>query len=206
MRHFASLAPLAWVALVVAPIAAHADSFVELAGGITVPLGNDDWTDVVESSPKLALRAGAVGENRLGGMLSVDWTPYNTDAMSTVFPGGSTSISAHRFRMLANLVIESPIASRVTARARIGAGIDIAHASFEATSIFGRFSAKDTDIGPAFEAGAGVWFTLGSVQVGGELAIPIGHHNHRASQQGEITFDYTSYDLDLMFGVKFLMP
>ena len=54
----------------------------------------------------------------------------------------------------------------------------------------------------AVEFGGGVWWSVGSLDFGGQLAIPFGGHSHDANKAGEITFDYTSYDLDLLFAVR----
>ena len=59
----------AFVATVLATAPARADSFVEVAGGISIPLSDDEWTDRVESSPLIALRAGAF-PNEIGGYVS----------------------------------------------------------------------------------------------------------------------------------------
>src|SRR5258706_324047 len=93
--------------LLTAPLA-RADSFAEVVGGIAIPIANDSWTKVVETSPKLSLRAGAIG--------------------------------------------------------------------------------------------GGVWFRVGGTELGAEVALPIGYHSKK--NQNGISFDYTSYDLDLLFGIR----
>src|SRR5580765_2384772 len=102
---------------------AKADNFLDLEGGLTTPLGDKHWNDTVESSPKLAVHVGSIPKS-IGGMLSVDWTPYNTDTSSTTFPGGSTDISAHRFRVLGNLAFMSPAKAKILITGRVGVGID----------------------------------------------------------------------------------
>ena len=179
---------------------AKADNFLDLEGGLTTPLGDKNWQNTVESSPKLAVHVGSIPKS-IGGMLAVDWTPYNTDNGSATFPGGSSDVSAHRFRVLGNLAFMSPVKAKVMLTGRVGVGIDYQHYN-ASTTIFGSTSStSDSDLGFAFEMAAGVWFKLGSVAVGGELAIPISHHNKNTN-----TFDfiYDTYDLDLLFGVRLL--
>ena len=179
---------------------ARADNFLDLEGGLTTPLGDDNWKNTVESSPKLEVHVGSIPKS-IGGMLSVDWTPYNTDTSSSTFPGGSTDISAHRFRVLGNLAFMSPAKAKILVTGRVGVGIDYQHYNSSVTVFGNTSSTSDSDLGFAFEMAGGVWFKLGSVAVGGELAIPISHHNKNTN-----TFDfvYDTYDLDLLFGVRLL--
>lgn len=184
--------------LVVATTPAYADSFVGATGGLMIPVGDshknppDGWKDMVDSSPKLGLRVGAMGDSGLGGMITADWTPISTTAQFG-------NASAHRFRILAQFVIDKAIASHLLFSGRAGVGVDIAHASYT----LGTIDLSDTDTGLGFEFGGGVWFSLGSAEVGGEVALPVGLHSHRAAiGSSGITLDYTSYDIDLLFGVR----
>jgi hypothetical protein len=195
---------LALAAVLLAAAPAGADSFAGAVGGIMIPLAdshsdNSGWSDQVSSSPKLGIRGGATGASGLGGMISADWTPANYN-----YESATTDVSAHRFRILAHLLFEKEVASKVAVFARAGGGVDIAHAS--ATVTIGPFSgnASGTDTGWAFELGGGAYFTVGSVQIGGELALPFGGHSHKASSNTDITFDYTSTDVDVLFGVRVL--
>jgi len=192
--------PLLLVLVAAAP--ASADSFVGATGGLMIPLGdsksdNSGWSDQVSSSPKIGVRVGALGESNVGGMLSVDWTPISYNYQSQ-----AVDVSAHRFRIQAHVLFEKHFAPKLTFAARAGGGIDIAHASADATILGTNFHTSDTDVGWAFEVGGGVWFRLGDMDIGGELALPFGGHSHKASNTNEITFDYTSYDVDLLFGVR----
>ena len=184
--------------LLLAATPAAADSFVGATGGLMIPLGDshsqtkDGWTDLVSSSPKLGLRVGAMGDSGLGGMITADWTPLSTNEQFG-------NASAHRFRILAQFVIDKAIQSHLVFSARGGVGVDIAHASYT----LGAIDLSDTDTGLGFEFGGGLWFKLGSAEVGGELALPIGIHSHKAAVGSSgITLDYTSYDVDLLFGVR----
>jgi hypothetical protein len=192
------------VALAVAlPGASRADNFAELLGGVSVPSADNQWTSLADTSPKLQARAGAVGTTGVGGMLQADWTPVNLKNSGGSFGIGSADISAHRFRLLADAVIHKSIANKLVITARAGAGIDIAHASAHVTTLGVTTDSSDTDLGFALELGGGLWFDLGGTQLGGELALPIGHHSkHGNNTDGNYTFDYTSYDLDILVGVR----
>src|SRR5947209_5483566 len=98
--------PLVFMAVVVAvPSVAHADSFLEVAGGLSIPVGDDNWTKTAEASPKLGVRVGAVGDTGLGAMLQVDWTPVSLDQNGGSFGIGSADVAMHTFRFLAALAI-----------------------------------------------------------------------------------------------------
>lgn len=201
MRVLTLLATLPLLALA-AP--AHADSWFGIQGGVAVPLGDKDWTDQVESSPKLAVNAGSIGKT-VGGMVSFDWTPENTDTTSSTFPGGSSDVSAHRFRGLVGLAFQNPINSKIYFTGRMGIGLDIAHASYTLSFLGASAEWTGTDVGPAFEVGAGIWAKVGSMLIGGEAAIPVAHHDDPGDPNSrDIGFQYTSYDFDILFGVRFL--
>jgi hypothetical protein len=197
MRRLFAVVVALVLALGVAP-SARADSFVDFVGGLQAPLGDDNWTNDVDTSPKLAVRAGVLN-GQLGGMLAVDWTPENLHNGGSFF---GASAAAHRFRIIAQAVLQQRVAPKVSVVGRAGAGLDIAHASYEFTLLGTTTSHSDTNLGVGFEFGAGVWLDIAqNMQLGGELAVPIGYHSHK-STNGDIAFDYTSYDLDLLFGVR----
>jgi hypothetical protein len=182
---------LAFVAVAAGPV--HADSFVEVAGGISIPLSDDDWTNLVETSPKLALRAGSYPE-KIGVVLSADWMPANTDADGAF--GGALDVSAHRFRLLVGPMFHHHVSNLLVAGGRAGLGADIAYA--KASSLLGEVS--ETDVGFGFELAGGVWAKVGSIEIGGEVAIPIGIHD---DDNDVIDFNYTSVDLELLFSARF---
>jgi hypothetical protein len=185
------------------PTVARADSFLEILGGITIPVGDSDWTNVAEASPELQARVGAVGDSGVGGMVQADWTPVNLDNSGGSFGVGNADIAGHRFRVLADVAFHKQVAPKLVVTGRAGAGIDIAHASATVTVLGTTTSSSDTDTGFAFELGGGIWYQLGSADLGGELALPIGHHSKQGNAtDGNYTFDYTSYDLDLLIGVR----
>lgn len=187
------------LALLLASAPASADSFVGASGGVMVPLGDSNqgktgWSDQVSSSPKVGVRVGGVGSGGLGGMLTADWTPISYNFNSQLL-----DVSAHRFRILVHALFEKPVAPKLKVAFRAGAGIDIAHATADVPLI----ELSDTDIGWAVELGGGVWWSVGDLDIGGEVALPFGGHSHDAKPaSSEITFDYTSYDLDFLFNVR----
>ncbi len=182
---------------------ARADSFLEVLGGLAIPAANNNWTNTVDTSPKLGARAGAVGDSGLGGMIQADWTPENLNTSGGSFGVGSADIALHRFRILGDLTVHHRVLPKLIVSARVGAGVDIAHASATFTLLGNTTSSSDTNAGFAFELGGGLWYELGDLQVGGELALPISSHSkHGNATDGNYTFDYTSYDVDLLFGVR----
>ena len=194
----------AWLFLLGVAIAvpAHADGFGEVVGGLMIPTSNDNWTNLAEPSPKLGVRAGAMSGD-FGGMLGADWTPVSLDNSGGSFGIGSTGGSAQRFRVIASAVFHHRIAPKITLSGRAGAGLDIAHASFDLTILGATSTTSDTNLGYAFDLGLGLWFDVSSVQLGFELGIPIGHHDKQAKQSGDIGFQYTSVDVDLLAGLRF---
>jgi hypothetical protein len=194
----------AFVAVLVlaCPLVARADGFGTIVGGVALPMGDDTWTDTVNSSPTFGLRAGGLG-GQLGGMLTVDFTPVDLTASGGSFGFGSATASAWRTRVLAQLVFAHRLARAITISGHAGAGVDIAHASYDLTLLGQHSSHGNTDVGYALEIGAGLWFDLSpTVQLGADVALPIGHHQTKATSP-DITFDYTSYDLDLLAGLRF---
>lgn len=194
------------LAVIAIPSMVAAEPVGELTGGLAIPTSNSDWTNVADASPKLRVAGGAVSATGLGGLLTFDWTPVSLDNSGGSFGGlGGADISAHRFRVLANATFDRAITPKVVLAGRIGGGIDIARASARVTVLGATTTSSDSDLGFAFEFAAGLWVAVGSVEVGGELALPIGHHDKRGNgSDGNYTFDYTSLDVDLMIGVRLM--
>jgi hypothetical protein len=191
------------VASLVLAAAAHgtaaADNFLQAQGGIMIPVEDSDWSDYVESGPKLAVRLGGSGGGQNGLMVSADWSPLteDDDGFSNV------DVSAHRFRVLANVYTERSMGPKLVAVVRAGLGIDITkiEASVDLGPL-GRTEADDTDAGLALEVAGGLWFQAGgNVQVGGELAFPISFHADDEEDDIDLN-DYSSLDVDLLFGVR----
>lgn len=187
---------------VVVPVVARADSFVEFAGGLMVPVSDDQWTDYVDSGLKLAARAGtAPGGGKFGALVSLDWSPINDDDLGF----GNVDVSAHRFRILLGGTLHRRVAPKLHASFRLGLGADITYVSVQG-SFFGiTVDESDSDVGLAVEPAAGLWFNTGSVWIGGELALPIGLLHDDDPNENDIDLnEYTSIDIDLLFGVRIL--
>jgi hypothetical protein len=188
--------------LLAAPALAYADGNVEIAGGISIPAGDNNWKNIAGTSPKLGLRLGdMVGD--FGGMLQVDWTPVSLNNSGGSFGFGSADASAHVFRVLAAFAVQHHLLEHFLVSGRAGIGIDIAHASGTLTlgnATLG--SRSDTDVGLAVEFGGGVAYDFGGTEVGAELAVPIGDHSS-ASQNMSIPFQYALEDVDLLAVVRF---
>jgi hypothetical protein len=190
------------LAVLVVPARASAESFVEVAGGLMMPAGDDDWADYVEPGPKFAVRVGGTGSNggRSGAMVSADWSPIQND--DTGF-GNAVEVSSDRFRVLLGAFTNVLVGPKLSANIRVGAGVDISHVNIKTN--LGPLSSEgsDTDPGFALEAGAGLWFDVGSVQVGGEIALPLGFHADGSDNDIDLN-DYMSYDIDLLFAVRMI--
>jgi hypothetical protein len=181
---------------------ARADNFVQALAGVQLPAGDSDWTDTADVSPKLQVRAGTL-QHGLGGMIAFDWTPEQLTSRLTMPAGFNTGASAHRFRILVQGLVRQPVGPKLALEARGGVGLDLAHASYDYTLLGVHQQDARTDVGYALEVGGGAWWHLGSgsLEVGAELAVPIGHHDS-PSQNGSVGFVYTSYDIDLLFGIR----
>lgn len=183
--------------LVASSHAAHADAFLEFAGGLAAPVSNSDWTNAVDPSLKLAARLGGGGPG-LGGMASIDWTPLSEK---------QDVYTLQRFRILGHLTFRSRVAAKVTLAGRIGAGIDLVHEDTDVTVFGVHVQGSDSDVGIAIEPAGGAWFDVGSAQLGVELGIPIGIHTSKGNANNpndpnDAKIDYTSVDLDVLFGVR----
>lgn len=188
------------LAFVVVPIAArtaHADSYVGLAGGLALPLADDDYTDTVDTSPVLGARAGSYGKD-FGGYLSFEWMPADVKSDGTF----GLDVSAHRFRVIVGPEMRHAVSNTLSVTARAGIGLDIAHDSVSGTILGADIDSSETDLGLGFEFAGGLWFGVGGVQVGGEISLPVGIHDDDASEN-DYNYDYTAVDLQLLAGVRF---
>jgi hypothetical protein len=181
---------------------AAADNFISAVGGVMLPVEDGQWTDYVDSGPKLAVRIGGAGSGNIGGMFSADWTPITED--NEGFAG--LDITSNRFRLLVSVFADRKMGPKLTAQVRAGAGIDIAYVHVTGDlGPFGRVDNSDSDVGLALEVAGGLWFQAGEgLQVGGELALPLGFHGDR-DENNIMLEEYSSLDIDLLFGLRFMM-
>jgi hypothetical protein len=197
MRARSIVLPIAAIALL--QVRARAENFVELAGGVMMPVEDDTWTNYVDAGPKLAARVGGIGESHLGGVLSVDWSPLNLNDQGF---GNLADITGQRFRILASVMTLQKIGPKLYASLRIGGGIDITYTHVQTK--LGPLSSDetDTDSGLAIEAAGGLWLRAGGIQLGGELALPLSFNSDGKGENIDLK-DYTSFDIDILFGVRF---
>jgi hypothetical protein len=194
--------------LVLTPALTYADSNLEVAGGMSIPVGDSNWTNIANTSGKLGVRLGELWGD-FGVMLQLDWTPISLS--NSGFNGGeifSASGSANVFRVLIDFAYQHhlPVLQRhLVVSGRFGLGIDIAHASAEETVAGTTNSTSGTDPNIAIEFGGGVAYDFGHVQLGVELALPISNHSHAADSSDRITFEYASWDIDLLGVIRFRM-
>jgi hypothetical protein len=187
--------------LLVLTAAVHADGNLELAGGISIPAGDNNWKNIADTSPKLGVRIGDFFKPDFGVMLQADWTPVNLNNSGGSFGVGYAAADAHVFRILIDFAAQHHVTEHIVISGRAGIGVDLAHAA-ASVSVFGfTGSRSDTDAGLAVEFGGGVWYDFGGTQVGGEIALPIGNHSSPA-ENGSIPFQYAMYDVDLLAGVR----
>jgi hypothetical protein len=194
------------LAIVATAVSAHAGVFVEVVGGVGLPVSNDEWKSMVTYSPTVGARVGVMSED-WGGMLAVAWTP---EVCGNGIDGGlgigEGDVSIHTLRALASGVVRHRVSPSITLSGRAGAGIDIAIGRVDGLQDYGSQSISGSDVGLAFEVGVGIWFDVGAgaAQFGIELGLPIAHHIDRPFYQAtNLTFDYTSVDVELLLAVRF---
>jgi hypothetical protein len=139
-------------------------------------------------------------------MIQADWTPVNLNNSGGAFGTiAGLDIAGHDFRFLADLTLHHQVAPKLVVSVRAGVGLELAPASATVTILGGTSSSSDTNAGFAFEVGGGLWYSLGDVQVGGELALPVAWHSNRndGSDNG-YPFNYTDYNIDVLIGVRVL--
>jgi hypothetical protein len=178
---------------------ARADGFAEGVIGMALPLGDDTYDNGADTSLKLGVRGGALGQSGFGFELAADWTPINDNYGGTVL-GQTIDVSFNRFRLQGGLRYAAhPAKARsVTVFARALVGVDILHWSVDTTILGATSSSSDTDTGLALEPGFGVVVNVGSVAIGGQFAVPIGFHSD-SNANDNVDTSYRSYDLDLLF-------
>jgi hypothetical protein len=176
---------------------AMADSYLELLGGMAVPLADDDYEDNVEPSLKLGVRFAS---GNPGGGLEVgfDFTPVNIG-----FETGNFDVGIERYRIQAGGRFLRPVGSKAHVFGRAAAGLDIVHYSTSGQILGVEIEASETDVGIAFELGGGVLIDVGPVSIGGQLAIPFALHFEEddPDDNNDADLEYTGIDLDLLFFV-----
>jgi hypothetical protein len=177
---------------------AAADGYVEGVVGLAVPVADDDYDQFADESLKFGLRAGGGG-----GPTSLELTGDFTLVNPELEGSDTFRISAQRYRILVGARHHVPV-GKASLFVRLGAGVDIAHASASGR-IFGiDFETSDTDPGLAAEVGMGVRVPIGGkAYVGGHFAVPLAFHfdEDDPAQNDDVSFDYTGVDLDVLFTI-----
>lgn len=175
------------------PTRAEPKAFFEGVLGFLLPLGDDDYENVVDPGPKLGLRAGAaVGS--LGFELGLDWEPIQHDLGTETL-----DVDIHRLRALVGVRGLLRLAGGGWGFVRFAAGIDHVMTSVEGTVLGFAVESEEDDTGLALEPGVGIVFPLGGVALGGQLGLPMSFHDEDDSADNDVDFDYTSFDLDVLF-------
>lgn len=188
------------LALVALPSIASAGGFVEGVFGAAVPLADDEYTDTVDASPKLGVRAGTLGARGGGVELTLDFTPVSFVGDASF---GNVETTAQRFRALIGGRYQRELGGPGFVFGRIGAGLDLGHVSTQGSVLGFDVDESQTDLGLALELGGGVGVHLGSVYVAGHLAVPLGFHfdDNDPDDPDDYDFEFTAVDLDLLFAV-----
>ncbi|MBZ0233934.1 MAG: outer membrane beta-barrel protein [Deltaproteobacteria bacterium] len=178
---------------------AAADGYAEAVVGLAVPVADDDYDDFADESFKVGLRAGGGGgPTKLE--LSGDFTFVDPAAEGGLL---NLDIDAERYRILVGARHAVPV-GKASLFVRLGAGVDIVHASATGSAFGIDFEVSDTDPGIAAEAGLGIMVPLGGkLYVGGHLAVPMAFHfdEDDPDDDTDLSFDYTGIDLDLLFTI-----
>ena len=188
------------LALVALPAIAAADGFTEGVVGGMVPLADDEYTDTVDASLKLGVRAGSLGERGAGVELALDFTPVSFNGPSSF---GDVETTARRFRALVGGRFQHALRGPGFLFVRAGAGVDVGNVSTQGTFLGVEVDEGQTDLGLALEFGGGVGVELGSVYVGAQVALPMAFHfdDNDPDDPDDYDFEYTGIDLDLLFAV-----
>jgi hypothetical protein len=174
---------------------------VRVAVGAAVPTGDSAYKQHVDTSP-LADASVAYNWSGFVGMVSAGVTDLQL-APNPTFATSQHDPSAMRLRFLAHAGFEHKLTPKLTANIRVGAGVDLTYTSYDFPTGGGVEHRTENESGLAFEAGLGAWFDVGfSVQVGGELAIPMAFHGTYVDAFSPLDFTYTSIEGQLLIGVR----
>lgn len=171
--------------LALATPAAAERGYVLIAGGLSFPQGDDEWTASMDLSPVAAVRGGLsapIPEGFVAVELSVEYTPIEEAFTS---PAG-LSLDLARYRALAGARLGLDLATDVFLTLRLGLGVS--HLRIDTdyrSSVPFPVEAHDTatDNGFTAEAGVGLWAQPGATttMLGVELSLPLGWHPYETS-------------------------
>ena len=189
------IALAAFVVVTAAPHLARAENgSLEVAAGLSVPVAEDEYADIIDESFKLAVRAVMARTPRSAFELGFDWTPSNYQAPLI----GDLEVDVDRFRILFGGRFGAPIGTRARAFGRVAAGVDIV--SVTASSEFLNAESSERDVGLGLEFGGGIAVDVGPIDIGVQVAIPIAFHfdDDDPADNDDADLEYTAVDLDLL--------
>jgi hypothetical protein len=191
-----SIVVIASMALTSAARAEQRDGFLELVAGPTLVQGDEDYENVVDDSFKLGLRGGVMG-TRSGFEIALDWNDLDPPDVEIPFLGTYDN-EVHRFRFMLGGRFGALVAGKVFVFGRLAAGVDYLSASTEGPGV----DEDRSDVGFGFELGGGAIVRLGSLYLGGQLAIPFAFHSEDDdAEEGDLNLDYRSTEIDLLLNV-----
>ncbi len=172
--------------------AARAGGFAEGVVGIGSPIGDTDYDNGFDASPKLGVRVGSWLRDQdhvlFGIELAADLTFLDGPNIPLV------DESYHRVRALGGLRLAYDVGHNVRVTGRMDLGID--YTRYAATSTITNDTSTSSDLGLAIDPSLALQVRLGSGSFGVQLGLPIGTHNGSGN---DALINYNSYDLDVLF-------
>lgn len=162
------------------PAALDSRGYVYGAPGIvSIPLGDDDYEDLVEVGYRWGLGVGGVFAfgRHVGGSIgfAFDHAPLNLDENVDDFCGllGECSVRAHKFRFAPELRIGGGLGP-FFAYGTAAPGLGLFYQRVEGTALGSDFDEDDTDLAFGLGVGGGVMFTIlegltFGFEIGGDL-------------------------------------
>jgi hypothetical protein len=186
------------------PAVAEGSGFLFFGGGATIPVGDSTWNQSGEPGP--TIKAGAAMHRGAGAMLTLELSDIHVSSAANVYPIYAENPSLRRLRVLGHAIYELPNAleSGMALTVHAGFGLDRVYSYYEQVIAATTFEYTATFNGYAFELGAHIWFDLATgIDLGAELSLPISTHSAIRASGDPVGFNYTSFDLDIMFALRF---
>jgi hypothetical protein len=192
---------------------AHAEKvafMADFAGGVTIPISDDDYKNFADPSFKLSLKMGAIFYvSRHFGISAegqFDWVPVNTDDDTYQKNGINAQFNRIRFLGGSRFIIPFGIGSFYL---RVALGVDYITGSLSA-SAFGVTASRDTSSTAfTFEPGFGVQFNVvRHLVVGVYTGFPIDSRQEMVLAQAvgqTAAIAFTPVDVDILgvLGIRF---
>jgi len=171
------------------------DFFLNPALGIAIPMADDDYTEYVGVSFKLAFLTGGflfhAGPILVGPEIAMDFIPFN---IKEKYEDIDLHLYRMRFQTGARIVFPIPKYERVRLIWRFNLGVDVVWGDWE----WGRFHEDDSSAGAALDFIGGIEIMVHRmVGVGGYMGLPVSIHDKKFFYEE----DYNSLDLDIMLQV-----